>query len=517
MKKTQGKVILAGAGPGDWGLVTLKAKEALGQAEAVVYDWLVNPELLSFAPKAQKIFVGKKGGTHYKEQSEINQILLKLARQGKWVVRLKGGDPFIFGRGGEEASFLVRHRIPFEVIPGVSAGIGAPAYAGIPLTDRRWASQVTFITGHEDPTKESSSVDWKKLSQIGGTLVSFMGVRNLPQIVKNLLQAGKSSKTPAAVIEWGTLPEQRVIVGTLSDIVQKARKARIESPALTVIGEVVRLRNKLAWFPPKQSLQGKTVVVTRARAQASELTRQLQEKGAEVIEFPTIQIEPPRDPREIDREINRLQQYDWVVFTSTNGVHFFFERVKKLKKDARIFSGVQIAAIGEATAKALEVQGLTPDLIPCDFTSHTLFEALEERNAIQGKKFLLARADIAPRDLREALEKKGAAVTEIEAYRTKRSGADSKGLLDSLQKGKIDYVTFTSSSTVQNFFDPIPKALRKKLRSKLISIGPVTSKTLRQYGFRPTREAKIHTIEGLVTALLNGRKAKGVRPLLRKK
>lgn len=503
MKKLQSKVILAGAGPGDLGLITLKAKEALGHSDVVVYDWLVNPELLSFAPKAQKIFVGKKGGTHYKAQSEINQILLKLARQGKLVVRLKGGDPFIFGRGGEEASFLVRHKIPFEVIPGVSAGIGVPAYAGIPLTDRRWASQVTFITGHEDPTKESSSVDWKKLSQIGGTLVSFMGVKNLPQIVKNLLQAGKSSKTPAAVIEWGTLPEQRVIVGTLSDIVNKTKSAGIESPALTVIGEVVRLRKELAWFE-KKPLQGKTVVVTRARAQASELTRQLREKGAEVIEFPTIQIEPPSDPHQIDREINRLRQYDWVVFTSTNGVHFFFERVKKLKKDARIFSGIQIAAIGEATAKALEAQGLTPDLIPCDFTSHALFEALEKRNAVQGKKFLLARADIAPRDLKEALEKKGATVTEIEAYRTKRSAGGSLGLLDSLRKGKIDYVTFTSSSTVQNFFDPLPKAFRKKLRSELISIGPVTTKTLRQYGFRPTKEAKIHTIEGLVDALING-------------
>lgn len=505
MKKSPGKVILVGAGPGDAGLLTLKGAEALGRSEAVVYDWLVNPELLELAPQAEKIFVGKKGGTHYKEQKEIHQILLKLARQGKLVARLKGGDPFIFGRGGEEASFLVRHKIPFEVIPGVSAGVGAPAYAGIPLTDRRFASQVTFMTGHEDPTRGSSAVDWKKLASIGGTLVSFMGMRNLPQIVRSLLKAGKSSRTPVAVIEWGTLPRQRIVVGKLNDIVRKTRRARIESPALTVIGEVVGFRKQLAWFE-KKPLQGKTVVVTRARAQASELVRQLKEKGAQVIEFPTIQIEPPGDPLRIDQEISRLRQYDWVVFTSVNGVHFFFERVKHLGKDARIFSGIQIAVVGEATAQALAERGLTADLVPRDFTSRSLFESLDKRKAIQGKKFLLARADIAPRDLKEALEKKGAQVTEIEAYRTKRSAGDSKELLDSLQKGKIDYVTFTSSSTVQNFFDPFPKALRKKVHSQLVSIGPVTTKTLRQYGFRPTKEAKTHTIEGLVNALINGGK-----------
>ena len=511
MKK--GKVILVGAGPGDAGLLTLKGKEMLERSEAVVYDWLVNPELLELAPQAEKIFVGKKGGQNGDgsigrtvpdfSQKEINQILLRLAKQGKLVVRLKGGDPFLFGRGGEEASFLVQHKISFEVIPGVSAGIGVPAYAGIPLTDRRFASQVTFITGHEDPTKKEAAVDWKKLSQIGGTLVSFMGVKNLPAITQALRKAGKSPETPVAVIEWGTLPEQRVVTGKLSDIVKKTKKAQIESPALTVIGEVVRLRQKLAWFE-KKPLRGKTVVVTRARPQASELVRKLKDKGARVMEFPTIQIEPPRDFRPIDREIKQLSQYDWVVFTSANGVHFFFDRMRRLGKDARIFSGVRIAVIGEATAQALAEKGLAQDLIPKEFTSLSLFRALKKADEIRGKKFLLARADIAPPDLRKALEKAGARVVEIEAYRTRRTSGNQKDLFEGIQKGKIDYVTFTSSSTVENFFDPLPRALLKRIRSQLISIGPVTTEALRRYGFKPAREAKVHTIEGLVNALIHG-------------
>lgn len=504
MKKLRlGRVILVGAGPGEAGLLTLKGKEMLQRAEAVVYDWLVNPKLLELAPQAGKIFVGKKGGTHYKEQKEINSILFKLARSGKFVVRLKGGDPFIFGRGGEEASFLAEHRIPFEVVPGVSAGIGVPAYAGIPLTDRRFASQVTFITGHEDPNKEFSGFDWKELAQMGGTLVSFMGVKNLPKIVRALLDAGKSAQTPAAVIEWGTLPRQRVVVGPLKNIVSKATKAKIESPALTIIGEVVKLRSKLDWFQ-KKPLRGKTILVTRARAQASQLVRKLEDEGAEVLEFPTIDILPPAKPEAIDREIKRISNYDWVVFTSANGVQSFFERIARLGKDARIFSGTRIAAIGEATAQALGGKGIQPDLVPGEFTSACLFEALKKAGEIQGKSFLLARADIAPPDLKESLEQEGARVVELEAYRTRQAHDSKKKFLDWLEKGKIDYVTFTSSSTVENFFKNLTLQPRTKVRSKFITIGPVTSETLRRHGFQPSREAKVHTIEGLVEALLNG-------------
>lgn len=503
MKRKKGKIILVGAGPGDAGLLTLKGAEALGGAEAVVYDWLVNPKLLEFAPQAEKIFVGKKGGTQYLKQEKINRILLGLARKGKFVVRLKGGDPFIFGRGGEEAGFLARHGIDFEVIPGVSAGIGVPAYAGIPLTDRRLASQVTFVTGHEDPAKDSSAVDWKKLAASQGTLVSFMGVKNLPQIVRDLKGAGKSERTPVAVIEWGTLPHQRVVVGALKDIVEKSRKARIESPALTIIGEVVGLRSRLDWFQ-KKPLRGKTILVTRARAQASGLVRELAQRGARVLEFPTIEILAPSEPSHIDREIRRLTGYDWVVFTSTNGVQFFFERMKRLGKDSRIFSHNQIAAIGEKTAQALEERGMRPDLVPGEFTSAVLFESLRKRGEIRGKKFLLARADIAPPDLKKALEKEGAEVVELEAYRTRPRPGEAKLLFGWLRREKIDFITFTSSSTVKNFFEPIPASLRKKIRAHFASIGPVTSQTLREYGFKPAKEAKVHTIEGLIQTICNG-------------
>ncbi len=502
-KQKRGKVILVGAGPGDAGLLTLKGAEWLSRSDAVMYDWLANSEILKLAPRAEKIFVGKKGGTSYKKQSEINRMLVKLAQKGKLVVRLKGGDPFIFGRGGEEAEFLVRHQIPFEVVPGVTAGVGAPAYAGIPLTDRRFASEVTFLTGHEDPSKKSSLLDWRSLARSGGTLVSFMGVRTLPHMVRSLLISGKSPKTPVAVIEWGTFPHQRVIDGTLADIVRKTQKAKIDSPALTVIGEVVGLRKRLAWFE-KKPLQGKTVLVTRARSQASELTKRLLENGAEVFEFPTIEIKPPADPKWMDREIRRIGDYDWVVFTSINGVQSFFDRMRRLGKDARIFSGVRIAAIGEATARALAERGLRSDLVPREFTSLALFESLKNSGEIRGKKFLLARADIAPPDLRRALENQGGRVTELEAYRTKRSSGDKRELLHRIQGGKIDYVTFTSSSTVDNFFRAVPPVLRKRIRSRFISIGPMTSRTLRRHGFRPDREARIHTVDGLVEVLING-------------
>ena len=493
---------MVGAGPGDAGLLTLKGKEALQSAEAVVYDWLVNPKLLELAPAPEKIFVGKKGGTYYREQGEINRILLRLAKKGKLVVRLKGGDPFIFGRGGEEADFLARKKIDFEVIPGVSAGIGVPAYAGIPLTDRRFASHVTFVTGHEDPTKKSAEVDWRKLGALGGTLVSFMGVKNLQRIVRALRDSGKSPQTPVAVVEWGTLPSQRVVVGTLKDIVRKCKQARLESPALTIVGEVVKLRQRLDWFQ-KKPLQGKKIVVTRARAQASDLVRSLSEKGAEVLEFPTIEILPPSRSDEIDREIRRLSDYDWVIFTSVNGVRFFFGRVRFLGKDSRIFASTRIAAIGEKTAEALQEKGLRADLVPDDFTSRALFESLRAKNLVRGKKFLLGRADIAPPDLCESLKKEGADVVEIEVYRT-HPQFDKQKLFEWLGKQGVDFVTFTSSSTVRNFFEPIPPSMRKKLRTRFVTIGPVTSRTLREYGFRPFKEAKVHTIEGLVETLSNG-------------
>ena len=404
-------------------------------------------------------------------------------------------------------------------MPGVSAGTGVPAYAGIPLTDRRFASQVTFITGHEDPEKKYRAVGARSRGfaaladvprseggatpPLQGTLVYFMGVRNLPQIIRDLLDSGKPSHTPVAVIEWGTFPQQRVVVGTLKDILMKTRQAGIESPALTIIGEVVRLRSKLDWFH-KKPLRGKTVLVTRARAQASQLVEKLEDKGAEVLEFPTIEIFPPANPQAIDREIRRISDYNWVVFTSANGADSFFGRMRRLAKDARIFSQSQVAAIGEATAASLDRYGIKADLVPAEFTSAALFESLKKQKQIRGKNFLLARADIAPPDLKDSLQTEGARVTEIEAYRTRRPANQKKELLGWLHGKKIDYITFTSSSTVDHFFQSVPHALRRKIRSKLISIGPVTSGTLKRYGFKPNREAKAHTIDGVVKAIANG-------------
>ncbi|MBI2167247.1 MAG: uroporphyrinogen-III C-methyltransferase [Candidatus Omnitrophica bacterium] len=499
-----GKVILVGAGPGDPGLLTLRGREALRRAEVVIFDALVNPEILSLAETAEKIFAGKKAGRHLIEQERIHQMLLQFARQGKRIVRLKGGDPFIFGRGGEEASFLVRHRVPFEVIPGVSAGIGAAATAGIPLTDRRFTSHVTFVTGHCG----KGEVDWKKLSETGGTLVAFMGLKTLPQIVRALLRAGRKPRTPAAVIEQGTLPAQRVISGTLENILEKVKKANVIPPALTVVGDVVGLGKKLAWFSRKP-LQGKKVIVTRPRGQAGELVEKLGDLGAEVLEFPTIEILPPSRPDRIDREIQRMAAavkpvYDWLVFTSANGVESFFDRMRCLGKDGRIFSGLRIAAIGERTAETLQKKGLWADLIPGEYTNEALFESLKKRGPLQGKKFLLARVASPPPELKESLEKEGALVTELETYRTRPVKAERKKLIQTLQSGKIDYVTFTSSSTVRNFFDPLPPALRRRLRTRFISIGPVTSGTLREYGFKPAREARMHTTEGILEALSNG-------------
>ncbi len=542
--KKKGIVYLVGAGPGDAGLLTLRGAEVLGKADTVVYDWLVNPQLLDLALTAEKIYVGKNvqkkkerlqasspelQETGYVEQDRTNQLLLKLVRQGKMVVRLKGGDPFIFGRGGEEASYLKKNGIPFEVIPGISAGYAVPAYAGIPVTDRRLASLVTFVTGHEDPTKKESSVDWKKLARIGGTLVSFMGVKNLPLVVETLKRGGMKQETKVSVIERGTLPQQRVVEGTLQTIVRKVKAKKIQSPAITVIGEVNRFRKTLAWFPGKNQdkkakpLSGKTVVVTRARAQASELKKVLEEKGANVLEFPTIRILSPKNWKPLDKALRslvhphpsplpkgegrvRVRSFNWILFTSVNGVESVFNRLERLHQDARIFSGVKIAAIGDATRALLCEKGIKADLIPKVFTSEALFQELKNRNEIKGRHFLLPRTDIVPDYLRKKLEASGAKVTEVIAYRTVPVAENKKKLNRLFSQDKIDSVLFTSSSTVKNFFSAFSGKEKAKIKTRFVSIGPVTSQTMISCGVKPYRQAREHTIPGLVEALINGRK-----------
>lgn len=502
---SKGKVYLVGAGPGDPGLLTLRGASLLQSADVVVYDGLVHPGVLEKAGYAQKIYAGKyriRKDQHYVDQSKINQLLVQLARQGKKVVRLKGGDPFIFGRGGEEASYLYEHGIPFEVVPGVTAGYAVPAYAGIPVTDRRAASYVTFVTAHENPQKSGSSVNWAQLARLEGTLVVFMGVQNLAQVAEALIGFGKSSSTLVSVIQWGTWPKQQVVTSSLGSIASEVQKAGLSSPAITIIGDVNQFREELQWFE-KKPLFGKTILVTRAQRQSGSLKAGLEDHGAHVLEFPVIDILPPKTWKPVDRAIWQCDQYDWLVFTSVNGVEYFFNRLSFLKQDCRALSGISIAVIGEATAEALKEKGLCPDLMPADFTSEALVRAFAKRS-LKGKRFLLARTDIAPQFLQQALKKQGAQVEEITVYRTAgiRNSQTKKELEKWISERKINAVTFTSASTVDHFFRCLSARARKLLNAKLISIGPVTSQALRKYGRKPSGEAKVHTIAGLVEAVL---------------
>ncbi len=505
-KRKTGKVYLIGAGPGNPKLITLRGKEILETCDAVVYDSLVPVELLSHAEKARKLHVGKRGGRKSStRQTHINRLLQRLAREGKKVARLKGGDPYIFGRGGEEALFLAQRKIPFEVVPGVTAATGAAAYAGIPLTHRDWASQVTFVTGHEDPRKETSALSWGNLARSGGTLVFYMGVMRLREIVRRLLDNGLVKNTPVAVIQWATTPLQNIVTGTLDDIVKKAGSASIASPALTIVGPAVKLGRKLDWFS-KQPLRGKTVMITRAKSQAGFLKRELEELGASVCEFPTIEILPPENYSQVDSAISELSRYDWVVFTSTNGVEKFMERIQTLGKDMRVFGGIKIAAIGPATASRLHDYHLRADLVPSEYVSEALADALVREGSLHGKKILLVRADIARDYLIKELSRRGASVENLVCYRTRPESGNGRNLARRFQKSEIDFVTFTSSSTAKNFVSVIGSKMLSKIKRKTrwVSIGPITSKTAQAFGLKIHRQAKNYTIRGLVDAVKRG-------------
>ncbi len=505
-RKSSGKVYLVGAGPGDPGLLTLRGAELLQLADVIVYDRLISQTFLEtlelWNARAEKIYAGKEAGKPATEkgQTAINALLVKLARAGKVVIRLKGGDPFVFGRGGEEAGYLAQAKIPYEVVPGVSAGWSVPAYAGIPVTDRRFASSVTFVTGHEESDKKAMAVRWDQLAKQEGTIVSFMSMQTLPSVIAALVRGGKSPKTPVAVIEWGTLPERRVVEGTLQDIVQRVTQKKIQAPALTVIGDVVQLRQKLAWFE-KRPLYGKTVLITRARAQSSRLKKQLLEQGARVLEFPAIRIEEPKDYTPLDRAIETLADFDWILFTSTNGVEAFMRRMARMGHDARHFGRTRVAVIGEGTELQLLSYGLRADLKPDRFTSESLVERFEQMHEIQNRRFLLPRTDIAPDLLPKALAEKGGRVTQVTAYRTVTDTSARKQLQKWLRDAKIDYILFTSSSTVENFFKAVPAFAARGPKPRFISIGPVTSETLKQFGQEPYRQAEVHTISGLVEVL----------------
>ncbi len=498
-KQKKGFVSLVGAGPGDPKLLTLRGKEALEQADVVVYDYLVHPAVLKHAPGAQHVYVGKKGGDpDSTPQKSIESLLERLARSGKRIVRLKGGDPFVFGRGGEETLWLAHHRIPFEIVPGVTAGIAAPAYAGIPVTHRGFASEVTLITAHEDPSKKRSHVNWRALAQLKGTLVLYMGIKTLPKITQLLMRYGRKPETPVSVIRWGTTAEQKVVTGTLRTIVQNIESAQLTAPALTVIGEVNRLRAKMKWFERKP-LFGKTILITRSRKQASQLGEALEAQGARVLELPTIQILPIRDFRKLDQVVRQIRHYDWLVFTSENGVEVFFSRLRQLKKDVRILQSVKIAVIGPGTKAKLNSYSLEPDLMPMTFTTAGLLNVFR-RVRVAKKQFLLLRTNIAPDLLKRSLEQSGALVTEIPIYRTEKPEGLSRQVAELVHQHSIDYLTFTSSSTAQHFFEALRNG--RHLGAKVISIGPVTSKTIRGFGVAVDRQARVPTISGLVDAVL---------------
>jgi len=497
---TQGILFLVGAGPGDPGLITVKGLECLRAADAVVYDFLANPRLLREArDDAELICVGKRSGHHTMSQDEISALLVAKARQGKRVCRLKGGDPVVFGRGGEEALALAEAGVAFEIVPGVTAGVAAPAYAGIPVTHRGMASSVAFVTGHEDPTKAASSVAWGKLAAAVDTLVVYMGVKRLPVIVEQLQAGGLPSDTPAAMIRWGTMPSQQTASSTLGDIVDRA--AGIEPPAVLVVGQPASLRERLKWFE-RRPLFGRCVLVTRARSQASRLTARLEALGAEVLEMPTIRIEPPESYAPLDEAIAQLHRYHWVVFTSVNGVDAFFARLALAGGDARALP--QVAAIGPATAERLQAHGIRADCQGEQFTGEALVAALGARAELAGRRVLLPRAAEVPPTVCEGLAALGAQVHEAAAYRTAIGAEADDAALQRLLGGGVHLVTFTSSSTVRGFVAAVGPGRLASLPTslRLVSIGPVTSRTAREHGLAIAAEAVDHTIPGLVDALL---------------
>lgn len=495
-------VYLVGAGPGDPRLITVKGLECIKKADVIVYDYLVNVELLKAArPDGELIYVGKQGGAHTLEQDDINKLLVKKAMEDKIVTRLKGGDPYIFGRGGEEALVLHENRIPFEVVPGITAAIATPNYAGIPVTHRNFTSTFALITGHEDPTKDESSIDWAKISTGIGTLAFYMGIKNLPYITEQLMKHGRSKDTPVAVIRWGTTSQQKTVTGTLGTIVEKTK--HIKPPAITIVGEVVKLREQLNWFETKP-LFGKTIVVTRSREQASEFADQLYEYGAHVIEFPTIEIAKPDTIQPLDNAIQNIQSYNWIVFTSINGVDSFFQRLFELGRDIRDLKGIKLCAIGPATEDGIKKYYLHVNCRPPRFVAESVVEELKKVTAIKGESFLLPRADIARSFLPEELQKLGGRVTDLVAYKTVMAQPKEINLLEKIKSGEVHVITFTSSSTVRNFVQIIGEKNIASLNghAQYASIGPITTQTAEELGFHIAIKAKEYTIPGLVNAIL---------------
>ncbi len=489
---------LVGAGPGDPGLLTLRAKECLEMADVVVYDYLCNPDILNHAPQsAERIYAGKKAADHAIPQDKLNDLLVDLSSQGKTVVRLKGGDPFVFGRGGEEAQELQDAGVPFEIVPGISSSVAGPAYAGIPVTHRDHCSQLTIFTGHEDPEKDETVIDYGKIGMAAGTKVMLMGVGQLQNVVNKMLEGGTDPDTPVALVRWATTGSQQTLVGKLQDITDRVQRAGFKAPAVAVFGNVVELRSELNWFE-RRPLFGRKIIVTRTRSQAGVLSARLRNLGASVDELPTIRIDPPEDLKSFGRLVQDSHKYAWIIFTSPNGVDAFFDLFFKLYEDARSIGGARIAVIGPGTAAKVRARNLAVDLLPDEYVAEGLLKKLLDDESVENEMFLLIRPDQARDVIAKGLTEAGAIVDEAIAYQTVGETGDPTGAAARFESEGADVITFTSSSTVEHFLDmglPIPENLL------IASIGPVTSSALRSAGLEIDIEAKESNIPGLVDSI----------------
>ena len=496
MTAPTGRVYLVGAGPGDPGLMSVRSLELIAAADTIFYDRLIPPGALDGAREgAELVYVGKQPGVPSVPQEEIGERLIEAGRAGRSVVRLKGGDPFVFGRGGEEGEALREAGVEFEVVPGITAGVAATAYAGIPVTHRNDASAVAFVTGHEDPEKEESALDWEALARFPGTLVFYMGVKRLADNAAALIAAGRDPDEPAAAIERGTMPGQRTVEATLGTIAEAVAREQVRAPALIVVGEVARRREQLGWLE-RRPLHGRRVVVTRARAQASGFARTLRELGAEVVELPAIRIEPRIESAEVKEAVARIGEYSLVCLTSPNGVRLLFDAMREAGQDARALASSTVAAIGPGTARALAERGIVADVVPERFVAEALVEALSDVE-VEGKRVLVARAAEARDVLPDALRERGAEVDVVALYETVRESPDEQEIE---RAQAADYVTFTSSSTVTNLLEALGGRFPR--RARVVSIGPVTSETARAAGLQVDVEAERHDVDGLLTALL---------------
>jgi uroporphyrinogen III methyltransferase/synthase len=498
----QANVYLVGAGPGDPGLITVAGLDAIKAADVIVYDFLAAPELLNHAKEgAELIYAGKRGGEHTLSQEAINRLIVEKALAGRVVLRLKGGDPFVFGRGGEEIEELIDAGVSFAIVPGVTSAIAAPAYAGIPLTHRRFASCATFVTGHEDPTKQATGIDWQALARTGGTLVFFMGVKNLPHITQELLKNGLEPETPAALIRWGTTTSQQSVTGSLATIVDDVKRAGLSPPCIIIVGKVVSLREKMRWFETRP-LFGRRIIITRARQQASDMVARLSALGAQCLEYPAIEVVRPEDPAPMDQAVRSLDLYDWLVFTSVNGVDMFFKRLFANNRDARALGRVRTASIGPATAERLLSFGIASDIVPESYRAESVVSAFADID-VRGKRVLLPRAAEARPVLPVELKKMGAVVDEVTAYHTVQADTRRDELIKALSEKQVDMITFTSSSTVTNFKALLPENDFSDLTRDpaVAAIGPITADTARENGFRVDLVADEYTVPGLCGAI----------------